>query len=81
MNQRLKLGLAILSEAPVLLLDEPTTNLDQDGINWYLEHVTANRENRIVIISSNVAQEYSFCDERIRITDYHYHPNPSKKRA
>jgi ABC-type multidrug transport system ATPase subunit len=81
MKQRLKLGLAIFSEAPVLLLDEPTTNLDQDGINWYLEHVTANRENRIVIISSNVAQEYSFCDERIRIIDYHHTPSPSKKQA
>ena len=81
MKQRLKLGLAIFSEAPILLLDEPTTNLDQDGINWYLEHVTANRENRLVIISSNVAQEYSFCDERIRITDYHPVPGASKKQG
>ena len=71
MKQRLKLGLAIYTSAPLLLLDEPTTNLDQDGIDWYLEHVSQNRQGRLVIVSSNVAHEYSFCDEIIRITDYH----------
>jgi len=72
MKQRLKLGLAIYSDAPLLLLDEPTTNLDQEGINWYLEHVQQNRRDRLTIVSSNVAHEYSFCDESIQITDYQY---------
>jgi ABC-type multidrug transport system ATPase subunit len=72
MKQRLKLGLAIYTAAPLLLLDEPTTNLDQEGIDWYLEHVSQNRQDRLVIVSSNIAHEYSFCDEKIRITDYHY---------
>lgn len=71
MKQRLKLGLAIYTQAPLLLLDEPTTNLDQEGINWYLEHITQNRHNRLVVVSSNVAHEYAFCDEHLRITDYH----------
>lgn len=71
MKQRLKLGLAIYTQAPLLLLDEPTTNLDQEGINWYLEHITQNRHNRLVVISSNVAHEYNFCDAQLRITDYH----------
>ncbi|GEO06520.1 heme ABC exporter ATP-binding protein CcmA [Adhaeribacter aerolatus] len=79
MKQRLKLGLAIYTDAPLLLLDEPTTNLDQEGINWYLEHVSQNRKDRLVIVSSNVAHEYSFCDEIINITDYHYKPKAAKK--
>ncbi|MDB5264123.1 MAG: transporter ATP-binding protein [Adhaeribacter sp.] len=74
MKQRLKLGLAIYTVAPLLLLDEPTTNLDQEGIDWYLEHVNQNRLGRLVIVSSNIAHEYSFCDEKIHITDYHYKP-------
>lgn len=74
MKQRLKLGLAIYSEAPLLLLDEPTTNLDQEGVNWYLEHVKQNQKDRLVIVSSNVPHEYSFCNEHIRITDYHPAP-------
>jgi ABC-type multidrug transport system ATPase subunit len=71
MKQRLKLGLAIYTEAPLLLLDEPTTNLDQEGIDWYLEHVTQNRGNRLVVVSSNVAHEYNFCEHQLRITDFH----------
>jgi len=71
MKQRLKLGLAIYTDAPLLLLDEPTTNLDQEGVNWYLDNVQQNRKDRLVLVSSNVPQEYSFCEETIRITDYH----------
>jgi len=71
MKQRLKLGLAIYSEAPLLLLDEPTTNLDQEGISWYQEHVAQNRENRLIIVGSNIAHEYSFCQHHLHITDFH----------
>jgi ABC-type multidrug transport system ATPase subunit len=35
MKQRLKLSLAILSESSLLILDEPCSNLDQDGVEWY----------------------------------------------
>ena len=34
MKQRLKLAQAFFSNTPVLLLDEPTTNLDADGISF-----------------------------------------------
>jgi ABC-type multidrug transport system ATPase subunit len=71
MKQRLKLGLAIFTEAPLLLLDEPTTNLDQEGIDWYLENVSQHRQERLVVVSSNVRHEYQFCDEHLSISDYH----------
>jgi ABC-type multidrug transport system ATPase subunit len=44
MKQRLKLGLALYAAAPLLLLDEPTTNLDAQGTAWYLEHVARVRD-------------------------------------
>ena len=72
MRQRLKLGLALYSDTPLLLLDEPTTNLDQAGVAWYLEHLEKNRQNRLVIVGSNVPHEYSFCDEQLPINQYHY---------
>jgi ABC-type multidrug transport system ATPase subunit len=72
MKQRLKLGLAIYTDAPLLLLDEPTTNLDQTGINWYLEHVSQNQAGRLIIVCSNIAHEYQFCNETLDIT--HFHP-------
>lgn len=71
MKQRLKLGLAIYSDTPLLLLDEPTTNLDQEGISWYQEHVAQNRENRLIIVGSNIAHEYGFCEHHLHITDFH----------
>ncbi|QMU30031.1 ABC transporter ATP-binding protein [Adhaeribacter radiodurans] len=72
MKQRLKLGLAIYTDAPLLLLDEPTTNLDQAGINWYLDHVSQNQAGRLVVVCSNIAHEYQFCDETLDITEFHF---------
>ena len=70
MKQRLKLGLALYADAPLLLLDEPTTNLDTTGVAWYQEHVQATRAGRTLLLSSNVPAEYAFCDEVLRVTDY-----------
>ena len=71
MKQRLKLGLALYAAAPLLLLDEPTTNLDAQGAAWYQEHVARVRDaGRLVIVSSNVPAEYAFCEAQVLITDY-----------
>ncbi len=71
MKQRVKLALAIFSDVPVILLDEPTSNLDQAGIYWYNELIGKYRNNRTVIVSSNsVADEYSFCTQQINLEDY-----------
>ena len=74
MKQRLKLGLAIYSDSSLLLLDEPTTNLDQEGVVWYQEHVAQNQTGRLIIVGSNIQHEYSFCDLHLLISDYHSSP-------
>lgn len=70
MKQRLKLGLAFFSESKICLLDEPTSNLDEQGIAWYLKHVKAILAEKLVIISSNQLKEYDFCDNIIHIPDF-----------
>ena len=70
MKQRLKLGLGFFSNCGILLLDEPTTNLDTKSTNWYLEHVEEVSREKLVLISSNQKHEYEFCDEIIHIPDY-----------
>ncbi len=70
MKQRLKLAQAFFSNTPVLLLDEPTTNLDADGIALYLSLISHYTNDRLVIVSSNVKQEYDFCEEVIEIGKY-----------
>ena len=71
MKQRVKLILAFLSDTPLLLLDEPTTNLDQAGIEWYLDLVRNYSGKRTVIICSNHQHiETEFCTENILIEHY-----------
>ena len=65
MKMRLKLGLAFYSDTPILLLDEPTSNLDTKGTDWYLQEIKNNLANRLVIICSNQPHEYSFSNEVI----------------
>ncbi|MBD1393728.1 ABC transporter ATP-binding protein [Mucilaginibacter glaciei] len=70
MKQRLKLALAFCADTPMLMLDEPTSNLDNQGIDWYLNLVEKFSADRLTIISSNQEHEYSFCKEQLRIADY-----------
>ena len=71
MKQRLKLALAILSDTDGLFLDEPTSNLDKKGIEWYKQLISDNLEGRIVVVCSNhIEEEYFFCNEQIQIEDY-----------
>ena len=70
MKQRLKLAQAFFSNTPVLLLDEPTTNLDADGIALYHSLISNYTKDKLVIVSSNVKEEYGFCEEVIEIGDY-----------
>ena len=70
MKQRLKLAIAFCADTPMLMLDEPTSNLDTQGVDWYLSLVQKFAQNRLTIICSNQEHEYSFCDERLNITDY-----------
>jgi ABC-type multidrug transport system ATPase subunit len=70
MKQRLRLALAIFSDTPVLLLDEPTTNLDEQGIAWYQEMVEKYGQNRTIIIASNDLIDVAFCEKSVKISDF-----------
>lgn len=70
MKQRVKLILAFCSETSILLLDEPTSNLDEQGIDWYHALIKQFTANRLVIVCSNQIHEYEFCDQKISIADY-----------
>lgn len=70
MKQRVKLGLACCADVPIVLLDEPTSNLDEDGVAWYLQLVAQTSGQRLLLVCSNQEREYSFCHDRITITDY-----------
>jgi ABC-type multidrug transport system ATPase subunit len=69
MKQRVRLLLAILSETPLLLLDEPTSNLDRSAIAWYQKLVEQFGEQRTIVVCSNsIPDEYSFCNAQIDLS-------------
>jgi ABC-2 type transport system ATP-binding protein len=70
MKQRIKLAQALFSDVPCVLLDEPCTNLDVEGITLYQQLVQDYCTGRLVIVSSNDVQEYGFCKEQLSILDY-----------
>lgn len=71
MRQRVKLVLACCSHSDLVLLDEPTSNLDTAGEEWYLDLIDrTKRDFRMLIICSNQKKEYEFCDEKISIIDF-----------
>jgi len=70
MKQRVKLAQAIFSDVPVVLLDEPCTNLDAAGIQLYHSLINDYCKNRMVVVSSNDEVEFSFCKEKISLTTY-----------
>lgn len=71
MKQRVRLLLAILSDTPLLLLDEPCSNLDQDACKWYADLIREHGNNRTIIVCSNaVKDEYFFCTNELRMEQF-----------
>jgi ABC-type multidrug transport system ATPase subunit len=71
MKQRVKLALAFMSDVPLLLLDEPTTNLDTSGIDWYYRLIRDLSRNRTLVICSNMHQtEAGFVEKTLMIEDF-----------
>lgn len=70
MKQRVKLVQAICADTPILLLDEPCTNLDHEGVAQYSRWMETYCAGRLVVVASNDPREYGFCLHQIDVTDF-----------
>lgn len=71
MKQRLKLGLALLGNSPIVLLDEPCSNLDSKGVEFYHSLLQKNRNEKLILIASNeVEKEVPNPEKLIHISDF-----------
>ncbi|MGB2867667.1 MAG: ABC transporter ATP-binding protein [Bacteroidota bacterium] len=67
MKQRLKYAFALLHKPSILILDEPTSNLDTEGSAFVHEIVVNQRKSGILVVATNDAHEASWCERRIRL--------------
>ncbi len=67
MKQRVKLGLVLLDDRPLILLDEPTSNLDGQGKTWFFRLLGQLSSFQTLIITSNDTLEISYCSDRIEL--------------
>lgn len=67
MKQRVKLAISILSETSMILLDEPCSNLDQQGRKWYQQLVEKYLAERTLLIASNDPFEYEMTHQSISL--------------
>ncbi|WP_118972487.1 ABC transporter ATP-binding protein [Taibaiella koreensis] len=70
MKQRVKLAQAFFCDSPVLLLDEPCSNLDGKGVEMYSQWLRTYGKDRLVIIASNDEREYEGVSATLSIEDY-----------
>lgn len=69
MNQKLQLALAVLSDSEVLLMDEPTSFLDQNAKIWFKNILMRFCKNRLIIISSNDSFDLSLCKDILSLNN------------
>jgi heme exporter protein A len=67
MKQRLKYAFALLHHPAVLILDEPTSNLDAEGIEVIREIIRKQKETNILIIATNNKEEARWCSQQIQV--------------
>jgi ABC-type multidrug transport system ATPase subunit len=67
MKQRLKIAFSIFHDPQILLLDEPTSNLDLEGVSVVDDIAGEYKKDRILIIATNDAHEKSLCDSEINL--------------
>lgn len=70
-QQRVKLASAVIKKPSILIMDEPGSNLDQNGKSLIKNLVQTFRDSdKMVIIASNQQDELDLCDKTIDLNNY-----------
>lgn len=67
MMQRAKVGLALFCESSLLLLDEPTSNMDSHYADLVIGLIKKYQGDRILVLASNLAREYGELSHQIHL--------------
>lgn len=66
MKQRVKLITVFFFENDAVFMDEPTSNLDSEGFDWWTDQIQK-LQNTTVLIASNQKNEISQCGESLNL--------------
>jgi ABC-type multidrug transport system ATPase subunit len=69
MQQKVQIGLSILSDTKILLLDEPSSYLDVNAKKWFQRVLKTYASDRIIIIASNDLDDFEHCTDILHIDD------------
>lgn len=58
MKQRVRLGISVISESDLCILDEPSTNLDTKGFDWYKALIDTYQQGSALVIASNEERDF-----------------------
>lgn len=67
MKQRLKYVFALLSDPQVLFVDEPGSNLDEEGVGTVYEVLEEQKKDKILVIATNDHDDLKFADRVVKI--------------
>ncbi|HWP81172.1 MAG TPA: ABC transporter ATP-binding protein [Bacteroidota bacterium] len=68
MKQRLKYAVALSSNPEILFLDEPTSNLDDSGIEMVREVIRDQKNHGILLVATNDAAEAKWCRRILKLS-------------
>lgn len=75
MKQRLKFIFALLHEPQLIILDEPTSNLDNAGKDIVYRIIAEESKKNLVVIASNEDSDLRLCNEVIELEKFKKQPN------
>lgn len=70
MKQRLKFIFALMHSPKILLLDEPTSNLDDAGKESVYKIIKREGQDKIVVIASNEKSDLDLCTTKLKLQDF-----------
>lgn len=70
MQQRLKFIFALIHSPKFIFLDEPTSNLDDEGKETVYNLIKSESENAILVIASNEKNDLVNCSEVLELNNY-----------
>lgn len=70
MKQRLKFIFALMHSPSLIILDEPTSNLDTEGKDSVYKIVESESKNNVVLIASNEESDLRLCTNIIKLAEF-----------